>query len=55
MRFPWSVFSTTQTGIDGLMIPAIGPTAPCSWHGSSAMVPLAASFSAASSESAQPS
>ena len=31
VRLPRSVFSTTHTtGIDGLMIPAIGPTAPCS-------------------------
>ena len=22
-------FSTTQTGMEGLMMPAIGPTAPC--------------------------
>ena len=27
-RLPAALFSTTKTGIDGLMIPAIGPTAP---------------------------
>jgi hypothetical protein len=27
-RLPPAWFSTTKTGIDGLMIPAIGPTAP---------------------------
>ena len=29
-RFPAAVFSTTHTGIEGLMMPAIGPTALCS-------------------------
>ena len=54
-RFPAAVFSTTHTGMDGLMMPAIGPTALCSWHGSRATAPLSASFSAASRSSAQPS
>ena len=27
-RLPAALFSTTKTGIDGLMMPAIGPTAP---------------------------
>ena len=28
-RLPAVAFSTTQTGMEGLMTPAIGPTAPC--------------------------
>ena len=27
-RFPCARFSTTKTGIEGVMIPVIGPTAP---------------------------
>ncbi len=32
-RLPSAAFSTTSTGIEGDTTPAIGPTAPCSWHG----------------------
>jgi hypothetical protein len=48
-------FSTTHSGIDGLTMPAIGPTAPWWWQGSSAKPPEATSRPAASTESAQPS
>ena len=43
---PPAAFSTTNTGIDGLMMPAIGPTAPWWWHGSNATSPAAGQRSA---------
>ena len=42
-------------GIDGLTTPAIGPALPWSWQGDSSIAPEAASASAASGVSAQPS
>src|SRR6185369_8723475 len=54
-RLPPTLFSTTKTGMPGLMIPAIGPTAPWAWHGPSATSPRSTRSVAASIESAQPS
>ncbi len=50
--FPYSWFSTIHTGIDGLMTPAIGPTAPWWWFGSRRTAPLAASLCASSGDDA---
>jgi hypothetical protein len=54
-RLPWVEFATIHTGIDGLMIPDIGPTAAWWWQGSKASSPDSASSRAASASSAQPS
>ena len=49
---PYAVFFTTNTGIDGEMMPDIGPTAWRSWHCARRMAPSRSIFSAASAESA---
>ena len=46
---------TCQTGIDGETTPAIGPTAPWWWHGSTAISPAASARSASAGVAAQPS
>ena len=43
------------TGIDGLITPAIGPTAPWWWQGANLTLPEPASLRASSGEAAQPS
>ena len=42
-RLPYASFFRTNTGIEGEMMPAIGPTAPCSWQGENLIAPEAAS------------
>jgi hypothetical protein len=54
-RFPRAAFSTMHIGIDGLTTPAIGPTAPRSWHGPNSNSPAAARRSASSRSLASPS
>ena len=51
-----TVFANTEvTGMEGEMMPAIGPTAACWWQGSSATSPRCAMADAASMSPAQPS
>ena len=53
-RLPCVAFSTMHIGIDGLTTPAIGPTAPRSWHGPNSSSPAAAIRSASSWSRGQP-
>ena len=54
-RVPWARFSTTNTGIEGVTTPAIGPAVAWWWQGSSRTAPRSTSSRAASSLAAQPS
>ena len=54
-RLPCAAFSTIHVGIDGLRMPAIGPTAAWWWQGSKAMSPDSAIACARCASSAQPS
>ena len=54
-RLPVVRFSTMCTGMEGEMIPAIGPTALCSWQGENVILPEAASCLASPSSAALPS
>ena len=49
------IHTLTNRFFDGLTTPAIGPTPPWWWHGSSVMAPDASSRSASSGVSARPS
>ncbi len=54
-RLPATRFSTTNTGIEAVMSPVIGPTAPRLWQGASATAPRSTRACAAASSGAQPS
>lgn len=55
LRCPPTSSYTTITGMDRDMMPAMGPTAECSWQGEKRTSPEAASFSASSGVEAHPS
>ena len=52
---PWTGFFTTNSGIDGEIVPDIGPTARRSWFGRNATSPRARRAAASSALRAQPS
>ena len=52
---PFSLFSTQIIGMEYEVMPVMGPTAACSWHGSYFIAPEAASAHASPSFAASPS
>ena len=52
---PCARFSTTKTGMEGVMMPVIGPTAARWWQGPIGTSPVSTRARAAVSSGAQPS